>query len=46
MAKKLSFSVKILRPVCRTPIKPVEKHKIATKYVRKTKYPNRELSYE
>jgi hypothetical protein len=33
--KVLSFVVKLQRPVCRTPIKPLQKHKNAVKYDRK-----------
>jgi len=36
MSKKLNFVVKIQRPVCRTPIKPVIKHKNVVKYDRKS----------
>lgn len=35
MSKKMSFVVKLQRPVCRTPIKPVQKHKNDVKYNRK-----------
>lgn len=35
MSKKMSFVVKLQRPVCRTPIKPVQKHKNVVKYNRK-----------
>lgn len=38
MKEKLSFVVKLQRPVCRTPIKPVQKHKIDVKYSRKVKH--------
>jgi hypothetical protein len=43
MSKKLSFVVKIQRPVCRTPIKPLQKHKSVVDYARKVKHPNKEL---
>jgi hypothetical protein len=43
MSKKLSFVVKIQRPVCRTPIKPLQRHKSVVDYVRKVKHPNKEL---
>ena len=33
--KVLSFVVKLQRPACRTPIKPLQKHKNAVKYDRK-----------
>ena len=35
MSKKMSFVVKLQRPVCRTPIKPVQAHKNVAKYSRK-----------
>jgi len=35
MSKKLSFVVKLQRPVCRTPIKPVQAHRNVVKYSRK-----------
>jgi hypothetical protein len=35
MTKKMSFVVKLQRPVCRTPIKPVQKHKDVVKYSRR-----------
>lgn len=44
MRKKESFVVQLQRPVCRTPIKPVQKHKIEVKYERKPKH--REKIYE
>ena len=43
MSKKLSFVVKIQRPVCRTPIKPLQRHKSVVDYDRKVKHPNKEL---
>lgn len=43
MSKKLSFVVKIQRPVCRTPIKPLQRHKSVVDYARKAKHPNKEL---
>jgi hypothetical protein len=36
--KKLSFVVKLQRPVCRTPIKPLQKHKTDVEYTRKVKH--------
>ena len=36
--KKLSFVVKLQRPVCRTPIKPLQKHKSVIDYTRKPKH--------
>ncbi len=38
MKEKVSFVVKLQRPVCRTPIKPVQKHKVDVKYSRKVKH--------
>jgi hypothetical protein len=38
MKRNLSFVVELKRPVCRTPIKPVQEHKNDVKYSRKTKY--------
>ena len=35
MNKKMSFVLKLQRPVCRTPIKPVQEHKNVVKYSRK-----------
>jgi hypothetical protein len=37
--KKLKFVVELKRPVCRTPIKPVAKHKNVAGYLRKSKHP-------
>lgn len=39
MSEKMSFVVKLQRPVCRTPIKPVQKHKNDVKFNRKVKHP-------
>lgn len=39
MSKDLKFVIELKRPVCRTPIKPVQKHKIDTKFSRKSKHP-------
>jgi hypothetical protein len=39
MRKKESFVVKLQRPVCRTPIKPVQAHTNVVKYTRKQKHP-------
>ena len=36
--RKLSFVVKLQRPVCRTPIKPLQTHKNDVKYNRKVKH--------
>lgn len=38
MKKKLSFVVKMQRPVCRTPIKPLQRHKNDVEYTRKVKH--------
>jgi hypothetical protein len=38
MNKEIKFVVKLQRPVCRTPIKPVQKHKNDVKYSRKVKH--------
>lgn len=35
MSRKTSFVVKLQRPVCRTPIKPVQAHKNDVKYSRR-----------
>ena len=35
--KNMSFVVKLQRPVCRTPIKPLQTHKNDVKYSRKVK---------
>ena len=35
--KKTSFVVKLQRPVCRTPIKPLQKHKSSVDYTRDRK---------
>lgn len=34
--------IPVRRPVCRTPIKPKQAHKIATRYQRKPKHPGKE----
>jgi len=41
--KNTKFVVKLQRPVCRTPIKPVKAHKNAAKYSRKLKHPTKSL---
>jgi len=38
MREKISFVVELKRPVCRTPIKPVQVHKNDAKYSRKNKH--------
>lgn len=35
--------VPVPKPVCRTPIKPMERHAIRTKYTRKPKHPSKEM---
>lgn len=37
-SKNLKFVVKLQRPVCRTPIKPLQTHKNDVKYTRKLKH--------
>jgi len=39
--KNLKFTVKLERPHCRTPIKPVQKHKTAKNFNRKVKFPQK-----
>ena len=43
--EKLSFKIKLMKPVCRTPIKPVQAHKNAAKYSRKEKHPSKNSQY-
>ena len=38
MKKSEKFVLKLQHPVCRTPIKPVQKHKNDVKYTRKPKH--------
>ena len=38
MNKKMSFVVKLQKPICRTPIKPVQKHKTVANFSRKSKH--------
>ena len=45
MDRKISFVVKLQRPVCRTPIKPVQAHKNDVKYKRREKYVKQNLDY-
>lgn len=40
----MNIKIKLPKPVCRTPIKPVVRHKIETKYQRQPKH--RKESYE
>ena len=46
MRKKMTLVVKLQRPVCRTPIKPVQAHKNDVKYIRKPKHTNKILQTE
>ena len=46
MNKKMSFVVKLQRPVCRTPIKPLQAHKNSVKYNRKDKHSLKSKNYE
>jgi len=41
--KSNKFVIKLQRPHCRTPIKPVQAHKNEAKYSRKEKHPARKL---
>jgi len=45
MRRKETIVVKIQRPVCRTPIKPLQKHKNVLNYARKVKHPHKETKY-
>ena len=38
--------VKLQRPVCRTPIKPLQAHKNSVKYTRKDKHSLKSKNYE
>lgn len=40
----MKIIIKLKKPVCRTPIKPVMRHKIDTKYQRKTKHPSKDYN--
>ena len=44
--KNLKFVVKLQRPVCRTPIKPRQAHKIDVRYTRKFKNAKKAEMYE
>jgi len=46
MNTKVTLVVKIQRPHCRTPIKPLQTHKSSVQYNRKPKHPKRENCYE
>jgi hypothetical protein len=43
---KTKIVVKIQRPHCRTPIKPLQKHKSDVQYNRKPKHPQKVSIYE
>ena len=45
MDRKISFVVKLQRPVCRTPIKPVQAHKNDVKYKRREKHVTKILDH-
>lgn len=45
MRKENKIVVHLQRPVCRTPIKPVQKHKNEVKYERKPKHRAKILGY-
>lgn len=38
----MKIKIRISKPFCRVPIKPQQKHRIETKYVRKPKHNQRE----
>ena len=38
MKTKETIVVKLQRPHCRTPIKPLQKHKISVQYIRRPKH--------
>lgn len=39
------IKIKLRKPVCRTPIKPAQKHKVATQYIRQPKH-RKGMNYE
>lgn len=41
----MKINVKVPKPVCRTPIKPVVRHKIETKYQRQPKHRKNDYTY-
>ena len=43
--KNNTFTIKLQKPVCRTPIKPVQAHKNEAKYSRKVKYKKSHSSF-
>jgi hypothetical protein len=38
----MKILIKIPKPVCRTPIKPAQRHRIETKYIRQPKHRQKE----
>lgn len=38
----MNILIKLRKPICRTPIKPAQKHRIATKYARQPKHRQKE----
>ena len=44
MSKIVKLTIKERKPICRTPIKPMETHKNYVKYVRKDKY-NKQIEF-
>jgi hypothetical protein len=43
--RKIHFVVKLNRPVCRTPIKPGQRHKSALDYTRKPKHRGKSFDF-
>lgn len=41
----MKITVKVRKPVCRTPIKPAVRHKIDTKYQRQSKHRKNDYAY-
>jgi len=41
----MKLIIKIRKPVCRTPIKPAQKHKAETQYVRQPKHRLKDANY-
>jgi hypothetical protein len=41
----MKIVIKIRKPVCRTPIKPAQKHKAETQYVRQPKHRLKDANY-
>jgi hypothetical protein len=46
MNTKVTLVVKLQRPHCRTPIKPLQKHKSMLQYTRKPKHVKKANTYE